>query len=146
VQPIDDDAPLARLLARATRQMADQLVEVQRAAGFADHRAAYNNVLLNIPPEGIRLTDLAERARMTKQAMAELVADLERIGHLRRSPDPTDGRAKVIELTPRGAEAVAMARASLDRLEADLVERLGEAKVRQLRATLLDMLETLPEP
>lgn len=51
------------------------------------------------PPAGIRLTELAARANMTKQAMAELVAEIERRGYLQRTTDPADRRAKIIKFT-----------------------------------------------
>ena len=57
----------------------------------------------NIDPEGSRLTELAERARMTKQSVGEVATDLEQRGYVERVPDPADGRAKIIRLTERGA-------------------------------------------
>ena len=59
----------------------------------------------NIDPEGSRLTELAERARMTKQSVGEVTTDLEQRGYVERVPDPADGRAKIIRLTDRGHEA-----------------------------------------
>ena len=51
---------------------------------------------------GTRLTALAESAGMSKQAMGQLVDDLERLGYVERVPDPADGRAKIVRLTRRG--------------------------------------------
>ena len=48
---------------------------------------------------GSRLTDLADRSGLTKQAVGEAVAELERKGYVERVPDPLDGRAKIIKLT-----------------------------------------------
>ena len=53
---------------------------------------------------------LADRARMTKQSMTELVAHLERHGYVERVPDPADGRAKLVRATGRGREVYAVAR------------------------------------
>src|SRR5262245_1013634 len=102
----EKDASLLRLLALAHRQLGDDLQKRLADAGFADQRPAHQQVFAHVPPEGIRLTGLAERARMTKQAMAELVADLERLGYLERRPDPVDRRAKRIGLTAEGRDAV----------------------------------------
>ena len=55
---------------------------------------------------GSRLTDLAEGAGFTKQAVGEAVAELERLGYLERAACPDDGRAKIIKLTDRGRDAV----------------------------------------
>ena len=45
----------------------------------------------NIDPEGSRLTELAERAHMTKQSVGEVTSDLEQRGYLERVPDPGEG-------------------------------------------------------
>jgi DNA-binding MarR family transcriptional regulator len=132
----DPPAPLLRLLGLASRELTARLGERLAAAGFADQRLAHNAVFANVPPEGIRLTDLADRAGMTKQAMSELVNDLERLGYLRRRPDPTDGRARLIEFSDRGWAAVHAALTAFEDMEAELGTRVGVAKVRQLRRTL----------
>ena len=130
-------APLLRLLVLASRTMTDGLQQALVADGFDDHRLAHHQVMPNIPDEGIRLTGLAERAGMTKQAMAELVADLERLGYLRREPDPADGRAKLIRFTQRGQRAVEAALRAFEDMEADLAARLGPTAARSLRRSLL---------
>jgi DNA-binding MarR family transcriptional regulator len=77
---------------------------------------------------------------MTKQAMSELVADLERMGYLQRRRDPTDGRAKLIEFTDRGWASVRTALASFEAIEAELAATIGPGRMRQLRRTLLDLI------
>ncbi len=79
--------PLARLLGLALDNLSRQLQERIREAGFTDQRMAHNAVFAHVPPEGITLADLSRRAGMTKQAMSELVADLEHKGYLTRRPD-----------------------------------------------------------
>ena len=133
-------APLARLLGLAQQQIARALQERLREAGLP-HRPAYNNVFAHIPPEGIRLTELADRAAMTKQAMAELVTELEGLGYLKRSPDATDGRAKVIEFTDRGWISVRTTLDAFADIERDLEERLGKAAVTRLRTTLTRIID-----
>src|SRR4051794_18169612 len=53
-------------------------------------------------PEGVRLTALAQTARITKQSMGSLVDSLEQGGYVERIEDPDDGRASRIRLTARG--------------------------------------------
>jgi DNA-binding MarR family transcriptional regulator len=137
----EQHAPLARLLALAARQMATDLNDRLLEAGVTGHRDSWNNVMPHIPPSGIRLTELAARANMTKQAMAELVAEIERRGHLRRTTDPADRRAKIIEFTDQGWSTVNLALSALAELEAEIAGRLGEPAVRQLRATLLQIID-----
>lgn len=136
----EQDAPLARLLSLASRRLTDELHDRLAAAGFTDQRAAHDAVFANVPPEGIHLTDLAGRAGMTKQAMSELVVDLEHLGYVRRAADPADRRAKLIEFTDRGWSAVRAALEALRDIETDLAESVRPARLRQLRRTLLDVV------
>ena len=137
----EQDAPLARLLSLAARQMAVDLNDKLIEAGITGHRDSWNNVMPHIPPSGIRLTELAARANMTKQAMAELVAEIERRGYLQRTTDPADRRAKIIEFTDQGWATVKLALAALSELEAEIAGRLGEPALSQMRSTLLRILD-----
>ena len=110
-------------------------------AGVTGQRDSWNNVMPHISPAGIRLTDLAARANMTKQAMAELVAEIERRGYLQRAADPADRRAKIIKFTDQGWATVNLALSALGELEAEIAGRLGEPAIRQLRSTLLQILD-----
>jgi len=82
---------------------------------------------------------LAERAQITKQSMAELVAHLERLGYVERVPDPSDKRAKLVRATRRGRQLYAIARDVVAEIEADWTKRLGKAKMRQLRELLEEL-------
>jgi len=132
---------LLRLLTLTVRQLALDHSDKIWSAGFADHRDSFHNVMPYIPSAGIRLTELAQRAGMSKQAMAELVLEAERLGYLQRSADPTDGRSKIIEFTDKGWAAVDVALKALREIETELAQRLGESTVRRLRKTLLDILD-----
>src|SRR3712207_1155197 len=93
------------------------VTEVHRqldAAGFDDIRPAHAKVFETIGQDGNRITDMAERAQITKAAMVELVDYLQRRGYLQRAADLTDGRAKIVRLTPRGWDAVRVAAAAID--------------------------------
>lgn len=115
-----------------------------RAAGFADIRPAHQTVFQQLPPEGARVTDLAERAQMTKQSMSALVDYLEEHGYMTRVPDPHDKRASIICRTERGWMVEQVARASIKQLETDWSNHLGEHELHQLRA-LLTKLGTILE-
>ena len=103
---------------------------------FADLRPGHGCVFSNIDPDGSRLTDLAERARMTKQSVGEVTSDLEQRGYIERAPDPDDGRAKIIRLTERGREAQAFGRGVVDEVEREWAERYGEERIAALRDAL----------
>ncbi len=82
---------------------------------------------------------LAERANVTKQAMAQLVGHLEQHGYVERVPDPRDRRAKLVRTTPHGREVFKIAREVVTELEAEWTAILGAAGMRELR----ERLETL---
>jgi len=93
------------LLGRAHKVLNERIRGGVVAAGHPI-RPAHSAVFVSIDRAGSRLTHLAERAAMTPQAMGELVDDLERDGYVRRTPHPTDRRAKLIVLTAKGARCV----------------------------------------
>jgi DNA-binding MarR family transcriptional regulator len=128
--------PLIRLLDVAFDEFSAEVAKRVEAAGFGDIRPGHGCVFGNIEPQGSRLTDLAERARMTKQSVGEVASDLERRGYVERVPDPSDGRAKIIRLTPRGREVQAIGRRLITDVERDWAERYGEERVAALREAL----------
>lgn len=102
-------------------------------AGHSVIRPGHGCVFRFINEGGSRLTDLAETAGLTKQAVGEVVADLERLGYVERAPDPLDGRAKVIKLTELGADAHRVALAIFADLEREWAERYGAEQVAAMR-------------
>ena len=78
---------------------------------------------------------------MTPQSMGELIDELEQLGYVVRQPDPTDRRAKLIVLTDKGRDCVAAGVATIEDLETDLTDSLGEKGHRQLRALLVKLLD-----
>ncbi|MGH2887897.1 MAG: MarR family winged helix-turn-helix transcriptional regulator [Solirubrobacteraceae bacterium] len=103
---------------------------------YNDIRISHGCVFGNIDPEGTRLTELAERARMTKQSVGEVTSDLEQRGYVERVPDPSDGRAKIIRLTERGHAAQALGVGLIDEIEQEWAERFGADRVAALRDAL----------
>lgn len=129
--------PMVRLLNIALDEFAEQLYERMSAAGFGDIRPGHGCVFGGIDPDnGSRLTELAERACMTKQSVGEVTSDLEKRGYLERIADPDDGRAKIIRLTSHGREAYTVGRRLIDDLEREWAERYGEEPIAALRDAL----------
>jgi len=127
---------LAILLREPFVVMSDGLVERLAARGHPEVRYAHGAVFQFLDDAGTRVSELAARARITKQSMAELVAHLERHGHVERVPDPGDGRAKLVRATARGRKVFAIAREAMAEVDARLDAELGPARVRELRALL----------
>ncbi len=128
--------PFIRLLDTALDQFVDDLAARVGDTEFSDIRVAHGCVFGNIDPEGSRLTELAERARMTKQSVGEVTTDLEQRGYVERVPDPADGRAKIIRLTERGHEAQTLGFELIAEIEREWGERIGEERVAALRDAL----------
>jgi DNA-binding MarR family transcriptional regulator len=83
----------------------------------------------------------ARRANMSPQAMGELVDELESLGYLIRQPDPHDRRAKLIVLTQKGKACVEAGRATIENLEDEITQRLGQRGHHQLRRMLQKLLD-----
>src|SRR5919106_6789713 len=134
VDPFMQARPLPALLQQVKHTAIEKMFVRMADAGFGDVREGHGCVFGFIDFEhGSRLTDLAERAGLTKQAVGEAVAELERKGYLERVPDPRDGRAKVIKLTERGHDACLTGRRLFAEIEREWAEQLGEDLMAGLR-------------
>lgn len=85
---------------------------------------------------GTTVSQLAERAQITKQAMAELVLHLETHGYVVRQPSPTDGRSKLVVPTRRGLEVVALAQSLVPQVENVVDRAVGQDRAAGLRHDL----------
>jgi DNA-binding MarR family transcriptional regulator len=115
------------------------------ARGHTAIRAAHGTVFQYLDDAGTTVSLLAERAQMTKQAMAELVAHLEAHGYVTRAPDPDDRRAKLVVPTARGHEVIAIAQGLVPELEARVTGSLSADRLRALREDLETIRRTATE-
>ncbi len=138
---------LARLLLEASRALGTEIVATLEERGYPDARPGHAAVFMHIDRRsGTRLTDLARRARMTKQGMMLVVDDLEQRGYVRRVPDSEDARAKVVRLTARGRRFVAEARRVVAGVEARARRELGDRRYEALRGSLEELIGSAGEP
>lgn len=121
------------------RAAEDQIFAALSAAGFGDVTRAQGRLLAGIDLDGTRLVVLAERARIPKQTALALVNGLEASGYVERVPDPSDGRARLIRLTPRARAGLPFATAEEARIEAAWADRLGPRRLKALREALWDL-------
>jgi DNA-binding MarR family transcriptional regulator len=137
--------PFPALVQMAYRTADAAIQRGLQARGF-DVRPTHSAVLANIDIEtGTRATVLAERAAVSKQAMGELIDELEGRGFVERVPDPADGRAKLIRLTRPGRKLIDAAYEVIGEMEAALLERAGRRNVETTRRTLGTLVEILSE-
>nr|WP_218280204.1 MarR family transcriptional regulator [Verrucomicrobium spinosum] len=146
LNPTDHADSLGASLRRPYRLLQERVYAELAASGFPEIRAAHSAVFRHILPEGSRLTALAEQAGMTKQSMAYLVEHLVEHGHVSVGPDPDDGRARRVRLTPRGERFIQAALSASQRVEDLLSAELGAKAMRELRRILGDIETVLMTP
>ena len=132
---------IGRLLIEAQRRFNEGLIARLHDRGYTDIRAAHGAVFANIDAQGARASELARRADMTKQAMAELIDDLEAKGYVERRPDPLDGRAHIVVLTQRGRRVDRVAAAVIGELERGYERLLGQDGLLKLKEGLERLLD-----
>jgi DNA-binding MarR family transcriptional regulator len=135
-------ANLGFLLAKAGQRWNELLLERFAAAGFPEVRASYGSVLVPLFEEdGLRMSELAGRSGLSKQAMTTLVRSVEDAGLVARVRDADDGRAFVVSLTARGNELRPVADQVLAELAARARARLSETELRILFTSLKKVVE-----
>ncbi|WP_194894306.1 MarR family winged helix-turn-helix transcriptional regulator [Catenulispora pinisilvae] len=127
------------------RYTEDRLFRALQDAGFDDWTLAQCRVFQRVAPDGSRLKDLADQAQMTKQSASVMVDQLEHLGYVRRTPDPTDGRARLIVIEERGRRAVKVAMDTLDEIYAEWKTYLGTRNFTLLHE-ILDQLREITDP
>ena len=136
----DDFAPA--LVAASRALVATMLAEVS-SCGFKNMTPAFVSLVSLLDATGSRPTILAQRTGITKQAIGQLVRELEARGYVEQVPDTTDTRAKIVRLTKRGvALHAACAEARLE-LQSVVIAKLGKLKVSRLQRDLTELAAVL---
>ncbi|MBR0715815.1 MarR family winged helix-turn-helix transcriptional regulator [Bradyrhizobium liaoningense] len=125
-------ANVGRLLNNAVRRFEARVLELMSAHGHAETRIAHVGLTRNLDVEGTRLTELARRASMSKQAMGELVDQCVELGLVDRIPDPSDGRARIVKFTPAGLIWLNAFRDAVDVAEREMRAELGKASMEAI--------------
>ena len=111
--------------------------------GFPWHLGASGEVLAHLGPSGLSQTVLTERMGLSKQAVQQLLDQLEAAGVVRREPDPADKRAKRVVLTDLGLRDFAERNRVKQEIEDAYRDRLGKKLFGKLQKALKE-LETPP--
>jgi DNA-binding MarR family transcriptional regulator len=128
---------LGYLLAKASQRWNEQLQQGFAEAGYPEVKASYGSVLIPLLEEdGLRMGEIARRARLSKQTMTTMVRLCERDGLVERRPDPEDGRATRVHLTAKARRFEPTAERVLAALERDATSSLGERRLGELRRSL----------
>jgi DNA-binding MarR family transcriptional regulator len=137
---------LGTLLRDPWLELNARLNETVAERGFDDVRPALSVVFQHMRDSGSRITELAERAQLTKQTVVYLVNELVDLGYVERVADEADARAKLVRPTKRGRAAVAEARRVAAEIERDWAKLVGEAKLRELKGLLEELHDALWPP
>jgi DNA-binding MarR family transcriptional regulator len=136
------DDPLPDHLARWLEAVSKRLHADLGAQGLRDSpelRGSHRRILQMIPPEGIRISDLAAIAGMTKQALGEFADWLERSGFVTSSRARHDGRVRLITRPPRGDAAAETAHRAIASVERRWREELGAERFDVMKQALRDL-------
>ncbi|CAA0118727.1 Transcriptional regulator SlyA [Halioglobus japonicus] len=141
---------LSRLLREFSRDFERRIWQGVHARGHTDIRPSHSAVLANLGMGAVRVTELAERAQVTQQAMGKMLKELERMGYVARDIDDGDKRAKEIRLTERGMALAADSLEVVEQVRSYYESRIGAAELDELEDKLRSavrklQLEYLPE-
>lgn len=130
-------ANVGRLLNNAVRRFEARVLDLMGDSGHTETRIAHINLTRNLDVEGTRLTELARRASMSKQAMAELVDQCEAMGLVSRTVDTSDRRARIVAFTAAGLAWLDAFRSAVDIAEHEMRRELGEKTMDAILKGLL---------
>ena len=137
-----DTGNLGFLLAKASQHWNELLAERFSERGYGEVRPSYGSVLLPLfEHDGLRMGEIARRARLSKQTMTTLVRLCERDGLVRRERDDSDGRAFRICLTDRGRELKPVSDAVLRELDDRVLTSVGRTQRNALARALKGVME-----
>jgi DNA-binding MarR family transcriptional regulator len=125
------------------------VVWLRRRTAVPGYSVTSKSTLSRLNADGpARISDLARLESVSQPAMTGLVNRLETEGLVRRSADPTDARAALVELTDSGRAFVEARRSERVRVLSGRVEQLSAEDRRAILAALpaLDRLSNLSDP
>lgn len=128
----------------AHRAVEQRVHAALKEAGF-EATLAQGRLFARIGPGGTRLTELADSAQVTKQTAGFLVDQLESAGYVERVPDPSDARARLVRISPRGRKVVALARRVEADVTAEWTRHLGVDDMAELRR-IMERLREITDP
>jgi DNA-binding MarR family transcriptional regulator len=141
-QPASD---LGILVLLAYQGFVRQLHKDMAAHGYDDIGHSDGVVFRMLARQPHTVSELATWLEISKQGTTQIIDDMQARGYVVRTPDPSDARAKLIALSPRGQAALSVARRFHRSYEARLVRAHGSESIEALRVVLGDMGAAAPE-
>lgn len=134
-----------RLLLNAYSYFEQGLMIRFHTMGYDEIRPVHLAVMRNMDMKGTRITLIAERAGVTKQAISHFVQECEQLGFVERTTDPEDGRAKIVVFTTKGRNFMKTTKSVIQSIEKEIISTLGAKKVETLRETLKELTNRLAQ-
>ena len=139
-------ASVAQLLFKCARLLNERAIaRTNEQPSAIPLRPAHTNLLPHLDFEGVRITELARRLDISKQAVSQTIAELELMDVVETISDPSDGRARLVRFTDKGRQAIGQGLSVLKGLEAEIEKTIGKPKFESLQQALL-ALETMLDP
>ena len=132
---------MRQLLLKASRIVNRHVVEELQRRGYVGLRSTHTTLLSNIDLAGSSVTEAAERAGITKQAMGRIAAELEEAGYIRVENDPRDARVRVLRLTDEGHRLMMDSLDAMADLEHRYARVMGKARLVELQRGLKIFIE-----
>lgn len=140
-----DRLAIGQLLGRLLAAFRSELSAPAAERGYSDLRQAHLHIFGNVGIDGMRLTELADRAQLSLATTSELVSELEGLGYLERRPDPSDGRAKLIFPTRHGRQALNDAGDRVAEIEDHWRRIVGATDFETMCRTMQHLLDVLAD-
>ena len=134
---------LYRSLTRTLREYNRRLVEGLHARGFTDFSPAFPALLSNVDLAGTPIGVAARRAGVSRQAVGQLLSEVERCGYARRERSPADARVTIIRFTPRGRRMLAVVLELVDEIESDFARQLARGDFARLRVGMQRIADSI---
>lgn len=137
---MSDAAPRPAVLMFIAHRAAEaRVMDALAAAGVDDITLAQSRLMQRLDDDGLRLTELAARAQVTKQTAGALIDQLERVGYVRRELDPSDARARLVIPTSKARRLREVTEPVVDDVERQWREHLGDKAFDQMTAALVKL-------
>ena len=127
---------VGRLLNNALSRFESRVLELMSQSGHPQARISHISLTRNLDLEGTRVSELARRAGMTKQAMGELVSQCAARKLVVAKTDPSDKRARIVQFTPEGRRWLEAFRQAVDQAEREMRDEVGSVAMDVLRGAL----------
>jgi DNA-binding MarR family transcriptional regulator len=131
---------LIQLAQHCTRALMELTIE----RGHNGLRLSYGQVLMHIGTDGARMQDIARINHVSKQAIGQIVSELELLGYIKRAANPADGRSKLLYFTEAGLSLISDSVAAARQLEKTYADAVGTSELAALQRSLHLLNTSLP--